>query len=332
MRVAFVGGHGHHYLAGAVEGGKMSDVLAAVGVASDGVDGEGTRRFHAARFADVPYYDDYRVMLDEVKPDVISVGAVYAYNGEVVCEGLRRGVRVCSDKPIADTLEQLSKVRELAEGGGNILLTEFDLRSDKAFRAAHEAVRLDLIGIPVMATGQKSYRFGDSRPDFYKRRESYGGTLLWIASHAIDFTWFVTGRRFEQVVGFQGNMTKPGYEEMEDYVALCYQLVGGGAAMVHADYLRPSSAPTHGDDRIRVVGSEGQLEVCEGRCMLITEEHGLKDVTYLGEGADLRVDLVDALKGDERYYSTAKSLYIAEVMLRSRDAADNVELLRLDNS
>lgn len=324
MKIAFIGGYGHHYLAGAVERG-LAEV---VGVASDGVDGDAAKKWGAKRFDDVRYYDDYRVMLDKVGAEAVSVGAVYAHNGEVVCEGLRRGLKICSDKPVVATHELLSEMRVLANGG--VLVTEFNLRSDRAFRAAREAVRLDLIGVPVLATGQKSYKFGESRPEFYKSRVDYSGTVLWIASHAIDFVWFVTRKHFERVVGVGGNVARREYKEMEDHVALCYELADGGVAVVHADLLRPAGAGTHGDDQLRVVGSDGQLEVRDGKCVVITSEHNERDVTELGDGADVVGDLMAALDGDESYYSTDKSLYMADVMLKSRDAADNLEVVDLN--
>ena len=52
-----------------------------------------------------------------------------------------------------------------------------------------------------------------------------------------------------------------GYGDLEATSQLMMTMQGGVCAQVSADYLRPANAPTHGDDRVRVVGTESVLEV-----------------------------------------------------------------------
>src|SRR4029078_4948767 len=132
-----------------------------------------------------------------------------------------------------------------------IVLTEFDFRARAIFRAARHAVRDGRIGVPVLAPAQKSYRFA-TRPDWYKDRDRYGGTMLWVASHGIDAIRFVTDRKILAAVGRGGNVSRPKLGSMEEYVTAIFELEGGGSGIVHADYYRPDKAPTHGDDRLRV--------------------------------------------------------------------------------
>ncbi len=327
MRVLFIGGYGHHYLARAVEAGLVE----VAGCASDGVDDEAAAKLPGRFDGDPPHFDDYRKALDALLPDAVSVGAVYSHNGEVIAEALERGLKVVSDKPVATTWKQFERIEKLCAGGEHVLLTEFDLRSRGNFRAAQQAVVQGLIGQPVLATAQKSYRFGDSRPWFYKKRETYGGTLAWIASHGIDAVRFVTGCELTHVCGHQGNVAKPDYDEMEDHVAVCYALDNGGSALVHADFLRPAAAPSHGDDRIRVVGSLGQVESRNGQCELITADAGPRDITDLGATADIGADLVAALNGETSYYNTGQSLCMGRVLLVSRDAADRGDVCTIVN-
>ena len=47
---------------------------------------------------------------------------------------------------------------------------------------------------------------------------------------------------------------------IDDTVSL-FEFAGGATGIVHADFLRPAKAPTHGDDRLRVVGGTGTIEV-----------------------------------------------------------------------
>jgi predicted dehydrogenase len=261
--------------------------------------------------------------MDKLDPDVVNVGAVYACNGPIVAAALERGIAVVSDKPVAANDADYRRIAELCRrSDAPPLITEFDLRSRPAFRAARVAVERGLIGRPVLATAQKSYRLG-TRPGFYKDRALYGGTLMWIASHGIDLVHYVTGEAFTHVSGAAGNVSRPDYGSMADHVVVCYELDGGGSAAVHADFLRPAAAPTHGDDRLRLAGSEGVVEVRQSRCTLITADRGPADITDLDTGADLARDLVAALDGDASVYGTEPSLYLARVLLISRQAVDD---------
>lgn len=320
MRVLFIGGWGHFYLGRSIEAGLAE----AVGWAGDGFDNEAAEK----RAGDLPFYEDYRQAIDELKPDVVNVGAVYGHAGEVNLECLKRGMKVLSDKPIAATWAQLEAIEQRV-GDDSILLTEFDFRGRPSFRAARQAVLDGRIGEPVLATAQKSYRWG-TRPEFYKNRDDYGGTLLWIASHGIDAVAYVTGQAMTRVAGHHANVAKPDYRTMEDHVAVVYELANGGSALVHADFLRPAAAPSHGDDRLRLVGSTGQLEVCDHRCMLITSEDGPRDITDLGADADLGRDLIAAMEGESTHFSTKHSLAMARLLLLSRDACDENEWLAVD--
>jgi predicted dehydrogenase len=323
MRLAFIGGNGHHYLRGALE-----ELRPEAAVAPDGVDAEPARAL-AARLPGAKWFDDAAVMLDTFKPEVVSVGAVYARNGVWATEALRRGIAVVSDKPVATSWEVLDQLRETAAKADVPLVTEFNFRSSGAFRAAHEAVKRGAIGKVVLATGQKSYRFG-TRPAWYAHRELYGGTLPWVASHAIDAVVFASGRRLSAAAGSAGNCSKPDYGSMEDHTVSLFEFEGGGAAVVHADYLRPAKAPTHADDRLRLAGERGVIEVRDERCVLLSADEEPRDVTEWGGEPQAWRDLFDAAQGDTTWYGTQRSLGMAAILLAARDAADQRQRIELD--
>jgi predicted dehydrogenase len=324
VRLAFLGGSGHHYLRHLLAEPAHADL--EVAVAGDGHDAAASAGFaESIRQVrpDLSWFDDGRQLLDRFRPDVVSVGAVYGHNGDWNGAALERGVAVVTDKPAAGTWGQLDRLRAaIAAGPSRVLLTEFDFRSRPEFRAARDAVAAGRVGDVVLVTAQKSYRFG-SRPSWYADRSDYGGTLMWVASHGLDAVRFVGGRRIVRVVGRQGNVSRPDMGSMEDHVAVLAQLDGGGTAVVHADFCRPAAAPTHGDDRIRVAGSRGVVEVRDGRCVLVTHDVPMADITNAAVVRPVHHELWAAATGEPSpYYSTAESLAAAELLLRARDAAD----------
>ena len=318
MKIAFIGGNGHHYLRGALPAHPDWEVA----VASDGHDTEAARGF-SGRFPNARWFDEPLAVLEQWQPDIVSIGGVYGKNGDLAALALERDIPVVCDKPIAGSRAQLERLRELTSGTARVLLTEFPFRSHAEFRAARHAVQSGQIGEVVLASAQKSYRFGASRPNWYRERELYGGTLLWIASHAIDAIRFCTNQPFARVVGTGGNVSRPDYDSMEDHVCAMFELENGGTALVHADFLRPQSAPTHGDDRLRIAGSLGVVEVRDGRCILISGEDGERDITDCVEGRPVHEELLAALRAESKeFYSTKESLEVAAILLGARDAAD----------
>ena len=202
IRIASIGDAGHFNIRrgfGQIEG------LAYVAAASDGY---GLPRPLDA-LPESSIYADYRAMLDEIRPNVVTLGCWYAHNGEVALECLRRGIHVVTDKPALNTWEELDQATRLCrENPELVFITEFATRMTPASRAAHDAVRAGEIGRPVLVRGQKSYRFG-ARPDFFKRREHFSGLVMWVASHAIDFASWASGLDYVSFQGLQGNLVAP---------------------------------------------------------------------------------------------------------------------------
>lgn len=327
MKIGFIGGFGHHYLRGALSDDAIA-IDRPIAFAPSAAHDDRAAAI-AKQLGDVTFYDDAQTLLDRFKPDVVSVGAIYALNGDHAAAALERGIPVVSDKPIAATWAQLGRLRELVQANpASVLLTEFDFRSRAVFRAARQAVRDGHIGAPALATGQKSYRFG-SRPDWYSDRAQYGGLMLWVASHAIDAIRFVAGARVLAVTGRQGNISRPQLGTSEEYVTATLELEGGGTGIVHADYYRPDKASTHGDDRLRVAGPKGVVEVRGGICMLIGEDGTERDITDSVTVRPMHTELLAAVGGESTdLYSTAESLEVAAVLLHARDAADRQAWIR----
>lgn len=331
VKLGFIGGWGHNYLSQLLNSSKVK--VESIAFAGDGFDDARAKTRAEAlrsRGMNVTWFDDPCKMLDEARPDAVNVGTWYGHNGDFVAACMERNIPVCSDKPIASTWSQLERIESLAKKNHAPVVSEFPFRSDPAVRAARDAVRDGKIGEVVLATGQKSYRFGDKRPDWYANRADYGGTILWVASHAIDFVWFATGLKFTTVYGQQGNVSKKSYGSMEEATVSVLTFENGGHAIIHADYNRPAKAATHGDDRLRIAGSKGVVEVRDGRCKICTHDTPEEDITDLSRPSPVCDEMWDALQGvSDEFYSTSKSLEIAKVLLAARDAADGRKVIHL---
>jgi predicted dehydrogenase len=319
MKIGFIGGWGHHYLRGLIAGGDARKHQAAV--ASDGMDPLAAKTL-ATQLGIETWFDDPTELLERFQPDIVSIGAVYAHNAERIAEALERDIPVVSDKPIATTWAQLERLTELIAGTHRTIITELPFRAQPEFRAAREAVIRNKVGSVALVTAQKSYRLGQ-RPDWYADRSEYGGTMLWVASHGIDAVNFSTGLPVRRVAARHGNLTKPEYGSMEDHCVVMLEMEGGAVGIVHADYLRPAGACTHGDDRLRVAGANGVVEVRDDRCLLDDGSQSGLDITDWGQTHPIHEVLLDAVTTEQNPdYCTACSLQLAQLLLICRDAAD----------
>ncbi len=276
-------------------------------------------------------YENYQAMLANEQLDVVGVCLPFYQNAEASIQAARKGIHVLSEKPAALTLADLARLEQAVRAAGVRYSIMLDMRSLPLFRAAREAVQRGDIGEPVLLSSQKSYQFGTDRPWYYKERKTYGGTIPWVGIHAIDFMRWVSGQEYTHVAAFEGNKAHPQTPGCEDHAGLLFRLANGGTATCHLDFLRPQTAPTHGDDRLRIAGSEGVLEVLdvENRARLISAKGNVGDLP-LPPAVDFFGTFIAALRGEgEALVSAEDAFTITRVCLRARDAADTGTWVKL---
>ncbi|TDF93181.1 Gfo/Idh/MocA family protein [Paenibacillus piri] len=323
MQLAIIGSTGHiNYV---MDGLRELPEVRLVGV-SPGSEGEpiGKLTERAAREGHEPtVYADYRELLDKARPDVVAVACFFHDHAKIAAEALRRGIHVFVEKPVATSLDDLAMLREAyRNAGGAQLAAMFGIRYNPAFYTAWHAVRDGAVGGIRLMHAQKSYRLG-SRGEHFKRRETYGGTIPWVGSHAIDWVHWFSGARFETVYASHSAMHNQGNGELEMSAACQFTMSGQIAATVSIDYLRPAAAPTHGDDRIRIAGTEGVLEVRGGQVLLINgEQEGERELPLLPK-ADIFADFVRQIAGTGTcLVSAEQSFYVTEACLKAVISAD----------
>ncbi len=312
MKIGIVGGYGHASVA------HYPDATLVWSL--DGYDDAVSRRAGSATV-----YPSLEAMIAAESPDLVYIGTVYGQNGMLAVRALEQGVSVVCEKPMAADETTLERLRELTATGERRIISEFAMRWSPAFVKAWELITGGVIGEPVLVQAQKSYKFGASRPEFYKTRELFGGIIPWVAMHAIDFASWCTGLPYEGVTSAShGNRCFPDYPEMEDYAALMLRLQGDVPCVITADFLRPSGASTHGDDRLRVTGTHGVAEVIGARLTLTTADGEEQWELPVNEASQKRcaVDLVESAMGRPAAISMDDSFRITAIALKARELAD----------
>jgi len=321
--IGIIGSSGHYHYALAGEREIEDAVICAVAPGSADEDMSRLTAALSAASVSPKQYDDYREMLDREDLNVVAVNPQFHLNSEVTTEALSRAIPVLCEKPLAIDLESLDRVRQAqlqSKAGLGMMLA---LRYDARFYTARQLVASGAIGEPALGYSQKSYKLG-TRPPFYCTRETFGGLIPWIGIHAIDWFRWISGIEYTAVIGHHANVHAPQYGEMEDTAACLFELANGGSAVMSFDYLRPAGAETHGDDRLRLIGSAGCLDI-SGAGLTLTDPDGTRSIDPVspphGLLADFAMSLAD--KDHRCLISTEDALRVTEISLLAREAADN---------
>lgn len=327
IRICIIGSTGHvNYVIDGITGDSGVDV---VGVAP-GSEGEIVVQVYE-RIRSMGYlpsvFSDYREMLDALKPDVAVVACFFGDHAKVAYEAIKRGIHVFVEKPIATTFEDLAILKAAYDDANVHLAAMFGIRYDPWFFTAWRAVRDGRIGKVRLMNAQKAYRLG-VRGENYRKRELYGGTIPWVGSHAIDWLYWFSGEQFQSVYASQSTQYNQDHGDLE-VTGLChFAFTNEVFGSVSVDYLRPKGAPRHDDDRIRVVGTEGVIEVRDQKVLMITNDtNGEEELPLLPKG-QIFVDFLKQVRGEGVCLVSADdSFIVTEACLRARTSADEKRLI-----
>ena len=325
MRIAIAGLKGHWGVF--MQGLERLEDVALVAIADDDEANTAQARSNRAVTSETRFHADWRDLLKKEEIDVLCEGVVDSERAAVVLECARRGIHLLAEKPLADTLRELEEEQAAVEKAGIKLSMLLTMRYEAPYRAVRNAIAKGLVGEVVMATAQKSYRLGE-RPAWQKSKQTFSGIIPFIGIHALDLIRWTTGREFVQVMGYHGNIGHPAYGDLEDHGQVVALLDNGGSATARMDYCRPAKAPTHGDDRLRVAGSQGVIEAGNildserGGPLLLTAAEEPRILPVPSVGDQPLTDFVRWVRTGEACSVPPADCYrMTEVVLRAREAA-----------
>lgn len=324
LKIAQIGASGHYeYALPAIK--KYGFDLCAISAGGDGEDISRAVKTYSEMGQSPMVCTDWRRMLDEQKPDVVIINSFMGYNSEMCVYALERGINVFCEKPASTTLAGLCRVRgayEKANKTSRVCAAGmFGITYAPHFEAARRAIENGVIGDVRLISAQKSYRLGRREP-FYSDRSLFGGLIPWVAVHAIDWIYALTDFEFTAVSATHSTVANGGNGDLEASSAMMFEGNGGAAATVTADYLRPSAAPTHDDDRLRVAGTRGIIEVHGGKCFVI-DGGGERVIENVIPKHDLFEEFALEISGDGVCRSGADELFdVTEIALIARESAD----------
>lgn len=151
-----------------------------------------TARSAAEMFGISKYYDDHIRMLEEVKPDAVSICVPNRFHCRITCDALSRGCHVLCEKPPAITAEEAEEMQKTADKYGKILTFGFHFRHADRVRLLKEKIKNGEFG--EIYAGQVQWMRRRGIPgwgNFTNKKLQGGGALIDIGAHMLDLALYL---------------------------------------------------------------------------------------------------------------------------------------------
>ncbi|HTM49629.1 MAG TPA: Gfo/Idh/MocA family oxidoreductase [Bryobacteraceae bacterium] len=280
--------------------------------------------------AGVRRYGDYRQMLEKEQLDVVGIGGPNHLRSAVILACAARKVHIAAEKPLAIERADLERVREAVRQSQVHLTMFLPMRFSSPYLAMKQVVDSGEIGEIAQIDAQKSYKLGE-RASWMLKHETYGGTIPYIGVHMVDLMRWISGRDFVEAVSLQNRVGYPEYGQMENTTGTLFRLDNGGVGVLHMDYLRPLTAVTHGDDRLRIAGTKGVVEYQQSTGVtVISGKQKARTITDLPPTRSLFLDFLDSVYNQKPAGLPLADIYrVNEIVLGAREAAEKGAFVKL---
>jgi len=275
-------------------------------------------------------YTDYRRLLEREQLDVAAICGPNGGRAGRILAAIERGLHVVAEKPLAIESEELERIERALSKHRLRLSMLLPMRFSPPYLALKQIVDSGEIGEVAMITAQKSYKLGE-RPAWYRKRSTYGGTIPWIGIHMVDLMRWTSGRELVEAVSCQSRLFSADLGDMENVTGTLFHLDNGGAGLLHMDYLRPETAPTHGDDRLRLAGSKGVAEYQAATGVTVVSQTSKpRVIEKLPPARSLFVDFLESVYlGKTPALSLQDILRVNRIVLLARQSAEERRIVRL---
>lgn len=210
------------------------------------------------------HYTDFRQMLEDVKPDVVSVGAWHKGHAPLtISAAARKPKAIICEKPMADSLKAAREMMTACERHGVKLVIGHQRRFLPAYTLARQMIEDGEIGEPRLITSVG----GDGLPNY--------------SSHQTDMYRYLLGDvECEWVMGNVERLTDQWERDtqIEDRALAVFGFENGVQAMLLSDL-----TPDHWQGA-RIYGSNGMIEITTEELRLMNSKTGGSWKLYQPDG------------------------------------------------
>lgn len=144
-------------------------------------------RSAAEKFGIKHYYDSHRKMLEELKPDAVTVCVPNKFHCRIVLDALEAGCHVFCEKPPAITVEEAISMENAAKRKGKLLSYGFHFRSSSQVSFLKNRIEKGYMGEIYHTEVKWNRRRGIPGWGCFTNKEIQGGgPLIDIGAHMLD--------------------------------------------------------------------------------------------------------------------------------------------------
>jgi len=321
--------HGHIY-------GQCNGLVEAGGTLKWVYDTDRTRleKFQKA-FPQVQCADSLERILDDRDVVLVAAAAIPNERGPLGCRVMQSGKDYFTDKAPFTTLEQLAEAQKTVELTQRKYAVYYSERLHVECAVfASQLLAEGAIGKVVSVTGFGPHRLdAKARPNWFFKREQYGGILCDIGSHQFEQFLHYSGATDATVLSaVVSNTNNPEYPELED-LGEAHLLGNNGATnFVRVDWLTPDASRIWGDGRTFIVGTRGYIEM--RKYIEVGREEGGDQLYLVNDSVEKHFSLkgqvgfpyfgqliLDCLERTEKAMTQAHAFKAAELCLRAQAQA-----------
>ncbi|MCX7698516.1 MAG: Gfo/Idh/MocA family oxidoreductase [Candidatus Goldbacteria bacterium] len=191
------------------------------------------------------HYDDYKEMLEEIKPDAVVITTPHSLHAKHAIDCMKAGCHVLVEKPVATNFKDAKKMYETSIKYKKILNgLPFDLYPQ--FTAALKYIKEKYIGKITSAHSELSFPGPPRLNWYYDKKIAHGGAMLDVGCYALSRLISIMGP-VKKVSAFSnmlipkrllpgGKKVKP---SVDDNNVLILEFAGGVFATVKASWQHP---------------------------------------------------------------------------------------------
>ncbi len=173
-----------------IDGYSILPNVAVVGAASKSED----TAYRIGQEYSIPTYTDWRRLMEDVKPDLISVCAPTPMHLDIAKRALARGIHTLVEKPMTETLREAAELVEIADAASAKLMVAHTDLYDSGILKMLTAIQKGIIGEVRLCSYTKTGRDvspGDERKGIVEREEGSEASRERVYNLLIHMTYII---------------------------------------------------------------------------------------------------------------------------------------------
>ncbi len=295
-------------------------------------------------------FDDYTIMLNKIKPDLVSVATESGYHHFIVKDCLASNCHVICEKPMALSIKDADEMIEYSKKYNKKLAISFQNRFNHTVQLARKAYEEGRFGKIINVTGNIRW---NRDMNYYKQapwRGTWkldGGTLMNQCTHNIDLLQWFLGSDITEVYGVTARFCKD--IEAEDFGSAILKTKNGAIGIIEGS---ANTFPKNLEETLYISGTNGTVKL-GGLAINKIENWRFSDSDKVGDNEEnmintayelgndyqavygfghihLYKDMIEAIKNDRTPYISAeegkKALQIILAIYKSQKTGKPVKL------